>query len=460
MNKFSILTLSLLASIGSSSLFYSTSSLAKVFETQAMTLGKNLSPMGAEQAGNEDGSIPPWEGGITEVVNGYRKGDHHPNPYPNDKILFTITNNNKDTHKSMLTEGQLALFSLYPDTFKMNVYQTRRSASFPQYIYDATKVNAMRAVLVSNGNGVNGAAIGVPFPIPANGLEVIWNHILRFRGVDAKTQRNQAAPTKGGSYTLVELTEELRFLYTRPDANPEKLAKDNTVFFFKQVVSQPARLAGTALLVKETLDQDALPRQAWTYNTGQRRVRKAPNVAYDTPGTVSDGLRTTDDYDMFNGSPGRYNWELIGKKEIYIPYNDYRLHSDKLKYDDILMAGHINSDLVRWEKHRVWEVKATLKEGKRHTYKTRVFYIDEDSWQISETDIYDNRDELYRVAFAHGLNYYEVPTQWSTLEVFHDLQSRRYLAIGLDNEGEMYDFDAKLPASRFTPAALRRSGIR
>lgn len=433
---------------------------AKVSDVDAQKLGNTLTPNGAVMAANKDGSIPKWEGGITQPIKGYKKGQHHLDPYQNEKPLFTITSANKDKYLTILTAGQKALLNLYPTSFKMHVYKTHRSASLPQYVYDATKKNATHAELVSNGNGVAGAAIGVPFPIPQNGLEVIWNHILRFRGVDATTQRNQAAPTKGGSFTLIELSEQLRFEYSRPEMTPEKLAEKNTVFYFKQVVSQPARLAGTALLVKETLNQSVLPRQAWTYNTGQRRVRKAPNVAYDTPGTVSDGLRTTDDYDMFNGSPDRYNWELMGKEEIYIPYNDYRLHSDKLKYKDILTPGHINSDLVRWEKHRVWVVKGSLKQGNRHTYKTRVFYIDEDSWQISQADLYDNRDQLYRVAFAHGINYYEVPTHWSTLEVFHDLQSRRYLAIGLDNEGRMYDFDAKLRKSDFTPAALRRSGIR
>ncbi|QYJ76915.1 MULTISPECIES: DUF1329 domain-containing protein [Shewanella] len=434
--------------------------VAKVSEADAAKLGTSLTPMGGEMAANADGSIPAWNGGITAAPAGYKKGDHHPDPYSADKIEYTVTKANLEQYKSLLTPGQIKLFELYPDTFKMNVYKTQRSASAPQWVYDATKANASRAELVQGGNGVLGAAVGIPFPIPQNGLEAIWNHILRFRGVDIETQRNQAAPAKGGGYTLVELSEQLRFEYSQPDMTPEKLKENNTLALFKQVVTQPARLAGTALLVKETLDQEALPRQAWTYNTGQRRVRKAPNVAFDTPGTVSDGLRTTDDYDMFNGSPSRYNWELVGKKEILIPYNDYKLHSDKVKYDDILTPGHINPDLVRWEKHRVWEVKATLKDGMRHIYKTRVFFLDEDSWQVSATDMYDNRDELYRVAFAHGLNYYEVPAHWSTLEVFHDLQSRRYLAIGLDNEGSMYDFDAKLSASDFTPDALRREGVR
>lgn len=454
MKKLAILSAAVIVALSAPSAW------AKVTEAEAAKLGTELTPLGGIKAANADGSIPAWDGGITTPPAGYKKGMHHPDPFTGDKIEFTITNANKDKYQQHLTPGQIKLFELYPDSYKMNVYQTRRTASVPQFVYDATKANATRAELVSQGNGVKGASIGVPFPIPENGLEVIWNHVLRFRGVDVKTSRSQAAPMASGSYTLVETYEEIRFQYSRPEMTLDKLAASNTLFYFKQVVTQPARLAGTALLVKETMDQEALPRQAWTYNTGQRRVRKAPNVAFDTPASVSDGLRTTDDFDMFNGSPVRYNWELVGKKEIYIPYNDYKLHSDELEYDQILQPGHINPEFVRWEKHRVWEVKAQLKEGMRHIYKTRVFYIDEDSWQVSLADMYDNRDELYRVAVAHAINYYEVPTHWSTLEVIHDLQSRRYIAMGLDNEGRMYDFDAKLSEANFTPAALRRAGIR
>lgn len=163
---------------------------------------------------------------------------------------------------------------------------------------------------------------------------------------------------------------------------------------------------------------------------------------------------------MFNGAPVRYNWTLKGKQELLIPYNDYRLHSDKVKYDEILQPGHINPELVRYEKHRVWVVEANLKDGMRHTYKKRVFFIDEDSWQVAITDIYDNRDELYRVGVAHAINYYDVPTQWSTLEVFHDLQSRRYIALGLDNEQSMYDFMTPQDEKDYTSAALRREGRR
>ena len=440
--------------------FTSVSAMAKVSPEEAAKLGTELTPMGAEAAANADGSIPAWTGGITTPPEGYTSGDHHPDPFPSDKVQYTVDAKNYEQYKSLLTPGQQKLFQTYPDTFKMNVYQTRRSASYPQHVYDETKANATRSELIRDGNGIAKAAVGVPFPIPANGMEAVWNHTLRYRGESITREGGQAAPTASGDFTYIGFNEALIIPYGIKGASYADLEKTNILFKFKQQVSEPARLAGTALLVHETMDQIKTPRQAWTYNTGQRRVRRAPNVAYDAPGTASDGLRTTDDFDMFNGAPDRYTWELKGKQELLIPYNDYKLHSDKVKYDDILQPGHINPELVRYEKHRVWVVEAKLKDGTSHVYKTRVFYIDEDSWQVSVADMYDNRNELYRVAVAHGLNYYELPAQWSTLEVYHDLQSRRYIAIGLDNEHDMYDFSPKHKERDFTSSALRREGRR
>ncbi|MBG9993659.1 DUF1329 domain-containing protein [Pseudoalteromonas sp. NZS127_1] len=440
------------------SLFASSAALAKLNADEVAQLGQNLTPMGAEKAANADGSIPAWNNGITSAPAGYEAGMHHLDPFTADKVLFTIDKSNIEKYKANLSPGQIALFEAYPDTFKMPVYETHRSASYPQFVYDATKKFAPTAELIEGGNGIKNTAIGIPFPIPKTGLEAIWNHLLRYRGQSIERFGGQAAPTASGSYNYVGFDEQLLVKYSDPSATPAELQDSNILFKFKQSVTEPARLAGTALLVHETMDQILTPRQAWTYNSGQRRVRRAPNVAYDAPGTAADSLRTTDDFDMFNGSPNRYNWTLKGKQELYIPYNSYKLHSDKLEYDDILMPGHINPEHTRYEKHRVWVVEANLKDDTRHIYKKRVFYIDEDSWQVQVTDIYDNRDQLYRVAMAYGLNYYEVPTQWSTLEVYHDLNSRRYLAIGLDNQEKMYDFSQSFNDNEFTSSALRRAG--
>ncbi|MEG3768563.1 DUF1329 domain-containing protein [Alteromonas sp. 14N.309.X.WAT.G.H12] len=431
---------------------------AKVSQQEADTLGKTLTPLGGEVAGNADGSIPAYTGGITTPPENYSPGDHHPDPFPEDKVLFEITGENYQQYSEFLSEGQKKLFEMYSDTYRMPVYQTRRSASNPQFVYDATKANATRAELIESGNGIKGAATGIPFPIPQNGLEAIWNHILRYRGEAVQRFGGQAAVTSSGNYTRIGFDEKLLIKYSNENAKPEDLEEENILFFFKQKITEPARLAGDILLVKETVDQVKEPREAWKYNTGRKRLNRVPQIAYDTPGTESDGLRTTDDFDMYNGSPDRYDWTLKGKKEMYVAYNSYALHSDEISYDDILKPNHINPDLTRWEKHRVWVVEANLKEGLRHIYQKRVFFIDEDSWQIQEADMYDKNDELYRVAFAYGINYYDVPTQWSTLDVYHDLNSRRYLAIGLDNEEKMYDFTIRPREREFTSQALRREG--
>lgn len=431
---------------------------AEVTTEQAARLGRDLTPLGGEKAGNSDGSIPAWEGGITEPPAGYTRGKHYVDPFAADQPLFTITAGNMGNYADKLSEGHKALLTTYPDTYKMQVYPTRRSASAPQHIYDATREAAVSARLSEDGNGVSGVAMGIPFPIPENGHEVIWNHLLRYRGENVHREYAQVAPTRSGDYTLVQITEDISFQYNRRGTSVDDL--NNLIAVFKQEVTAPARLAGGILLVHETLDQKVENRKAWLYNPGQRRVRRAPNVAFDNPGTASDGMRTSDQLDMFNGSLERYNWNLVGKKEIYVPYNSYRIQSPELEYKDILTPLHINQDLPRYELHRVWVVDAMLKEGARHLYKRRTFYVDEDSWQVLVVDQYDNRDNLWRVSEGFAMNYYDLPTLWTTLEVHTDLQAGRYLAFGLYNESVPYDFEREMSSEDFTPAALRRDGRR
>ena len=432
--------------------------MATATAQSAADLGKSLTPLGAEKAGNAAGTIPAWEGGITQSPAGYQSGDHHPDPFAADKPSATITSANAEQYADNLTEGHKALLARYASTYKMPVYPTRRSASAPQDIYDATKTNVGSAKLADGGNGVTGAARGVPFPLPKTGQEVIWNHLLRYRGLGGLRKVGQVAPTRSGNYTLVQLEEKFLWNYHQLGAATENVG--NVMAYFEQKVTAPARLAGTILMVHETLDQVKESRRAWVYNTGQRRVRRAPQVAYDNPGTASDGMRTSDQLDMFNGAIDRYDWQLIGKKELYVPYNSYKLHSDRLKVADIITPMHINQEHSRYELHRVWVVEATLKDDKRHIYAKRRFYVDEDSWGVLVVDQYDNRGRLWRVSEGHSINYYDILSFWTTLEVHMDLLSGRYLAHGLDNENEMYDFSYRSKSGDYTPAALRRRGRR
>lgn len=431
--------------------------MAAVSAEQAARLGKELTAVGATAAGNAEGTIPAWEGGITTPPAGYSQGMFHPDPFASDTVKFSITPDNYREHADKLTEGQKAMFARYP-TFRMDIYPTRRSASFPQRTYEYTIKNATTAKLTDDQDGVLDAAEGIPFPIPQNGAEVIWNHKMKYKGVSAARWTNLAPVTAGGQYNLVKIREEFMGLYYKPGNTIDDI--NNILLYFYQSVEAPARLAGQVLLVHESLNQSVQPRKAWVYNPGQRRVRLAPNVAYDNPGTAADGLRTSDMTDMFNGSHDRYDFKLVGKQEMYVPYNSYKAHSDKSRVSDMIKPGHIDPDYLRYELHRVWVVEATLKPGKRHINPRRTFYVDEDSWQILIMDHYNAQGEVWRYSEAPSINYYEVPVFWTTMENHHDLQSGRYLATGVDNQDTPPDYSYQSSLENYTPQALRTRGVR
>ena len=431
---------------------------AELSSADLAKLGTTLTPVGGEKAGNAAGTIPAWDGGITRPAAGYVPGGSYVDPFPNDKPLFTIDAGNVDRYKDNLSPGEIAMFKKYPD-YKMIVYPTRRTAAFPACHYAETKECASKSRLSAGGNGVVGCTGGIPFPIPKDGTEAIWNTLLRYSGDTFAQDWAQAAVTRTGDYALVKFEYEYDFSYgncSKPVAQREANKKLN----YLQSVMAPARLAGQILLVHETVDQAKEPRSAWTYNPGQRRVRLAPNVGYDNPGTAADGLRTNDDFGMFNGATDRYEWKLLGKREMYVPYNSYRISDPKLKYTDVLKPGHINQDLARYELHRVWVVDSTLKQGTSHIYARRTFYIDEDSWAILLIDKYDARGELWRNAEFHNQNWYNVPMFFGTLEVHNDLQSGRYIAMGLRNEEKRIYEPIKRSPGDYTPNNLRGTGTR
>lgn len=431
--------------------------IAKVPPQEAAEIGKTLTPMGAISAANADGSIPAWEGGLAKAPAGYKPGTPHPDPYSADKLLFEITAANADQYKAMLTAGQLAMFKRYPQSWRMRVFPTRRSAAFSEDIYDAIAQNATMAELTSDGNGIRNATRSVPFPIPKSGLEAIWNHLTRYRGDKIERNVKQIIPTPDGSYSPIQFSERILLAYGAPGATIESI--NNRLGYFLQEVTAPARLAGTILLVHETLDQRAEPRNAWTYNPGQRRVRRAPNVAYDNPGTASDGQRTNDQLDMFNGAPDRYEWSLKGRQEMIVPYNTYALDGN-VPVKDVVRPGHLNPDVLRYEKHRVWVAEAKVKQGTSHLYATRTFYFDEDSWQAVVVDNYDARGEIWRVSEAYPIQYYEQPLMWDTVHAHYDVQNGRYLAFGIRDSNDYVRFGGNLSEADFSPDALRREGVR
>ena len=427
--------------------------LAKVSAQEAAKLGKELTAMGAQASGNAAGTIPPYDGGLAHDDS----ADPYKNIFAQEKPLFTITNGNLAEHKDKLTTGQIALFTKYPNTYKMPVYKSHRTANYPDYILKKAKMNATTTELLPGGNGLNQFDETVPFALPQNGLEVIWNHVTRFRGGSVQLNRAQMPVQRNGSYTAQKIRAQFtppQYLKDGYDAKEDK----NILFYYTSATKAPARLTGNVLLVHETIDQISEPRKAWQYNAGQRRVRRAPQVAYDAPNT--EGMRTSDQVDMYNGAPDRYDWKLVGKKEIYIPYNAYKLMDKESKYRDIVTPGHINQDYTRYELHRVWHITATLKEGARHIYSRRDIYVDEDSWQIAIADHYDSRGELWRVSEGHAMQFVNVDTLWYVSITNYDLSSGRYMVELNSEERNAFKFGSNVKRKDFTTSAIRRSGKR
>jgi hypothetical protein len=419
---------------------------------------QDRTPFGADAAGNAAGTIPPWQGGLKSPLTGHRSGGPYADPYEADVPMFAISAGNLDQYRGQLSPGQIALLQKYP-TLKLYVYPTRRSAAFPEAVYEETAANAGAAKLAPGGNGVTGTTGGIPFRVPKDGLEAIWNTLLRYRGDTYATRWGQAAVTRGGAYTMVNFEYEFDYGYGNLTNRPRN-QEDNTLVHRLQSITGPARLAGQILLVNEPVDPAREPRNVWFYEPVRHKVNPASYFAYDNPFTASDSLATSDDFQMFNGATDRYEWKLLGKQEMFIPYNSYKISGNRPDVADVLRAGHLNPDYARYELHRVWVVEATLKEGARHIYSKRVFYIDEDSWSIAVTDKYDMAGKLWRISEQHSINCYDVPMLYGTVEVHSDLSSGRYLVLGLRNGQPRFFEKIKRSSADYTPAVLRALGVR
>ena len=457
--------------------------VAKVSPEEAAKVGlegTELTPLGAIRAGNADGSIPAYTGGITQPPAGYTRGDWYIDPYSDDEILFTITADNYQQYKDKLADGQIALFEKYPDTYKMHVYKTHRSASHPRWYLENSVWNASNTQWCDPPRSEDtkercvdrdSYRPGLFFPIPKTGGEAIWNHTYYFFGKHWEwTGYGFNAYTDGGYAETTKIDRAISPLFMSaeelPDGNFFK-RDGGAMWCFSQEDIAPPRAAGTIFGGCNYFQSNDF--DAYLYIPGQRRVRKAPEIGfYDSPGTGSDGLRTADQRFLFavTGDEEWYNYEQPERREMYIPYNNYKLASPEYDFDDIVRAGHNNPDLIRYELHRVWVIRGKLKDGFRHLGPRRVVYVDEDSWVAVHAEMYDTKDELWRVSEAYPINYYDVPmlSWWGDSHM--DLISGRYAGVnsyynvGADRGTGPPDFHNPPDAAIFTPAGLRKYGVR
>lgn len=425
---------------------------AEVSEAEAAKLKTELTATGAEKAANAAGTIPAWTGGLSKP--GVPSGELPMDQFANEKPLYQITAANMQEHAGVLTDGVKALLQKFP-TYRIDVYPSHRTFAAPQFFYDNSVKNATRAKLTEGGNSLTGAYGGVPFPIPKSGVEVYWNHTLRYLPKTLQyAVKNFTGTADGKVIMTVSAIDTKQSPYLYPDQSPETWSGE--FGFGRLQMTGPAFKVGEALVIRDNVDPGS-SRQAWQYLVGQRRVRRAPTVAYDTPDFVASGANYFDEVFGFWGAPDRYDWKLVGKKELLVPYNCNKFINTPV--DKALLPGHPNPDALRWELHRVWEVEATLAPGKRHAVPKRRFYFDEDSWSVVLMDGYDAEGKLWRTSQVLPINIPEVPANFYNSTFVFNLQAGTYSGIELMNEGWLKVIDRR-PDSFFTGDAVAADGIR
>ncbi len=429
---------------------------AAVTQDEAAKLKSSLNPLGGEMEANKDGTIPAWSGGIAKTPSGWKQGDLRPDPFAGEKPNLQISAKNVDQFADKLSDGVKALLKKYP-AYHLDIYPTHRTAAAPNWMYENTFKNATRAKTKDGGGSLEGAHGGVPFPIPKDGNEVMWNHLTSWNGQSVEYgARIYIVQPDGKSVMAAQFKQDRQWPYY-----DDKAAGNSGVDYqlFRQVQVAPPFKAGESILVRESMDMATKGRQAWQYLLGQRRVRRAPTIGFDTPDFVASGQGYFDEAFLFNGSLEMYNWHLIGKKEIFVPYNENRLFA--FKDADLMTGGYVNPDAMRWELHRVWVVEATLAAGKRHVMQKRRFYVDEDSWHALLADGWDAQGQLWHSQVAFPFVAADGPGVFAISFANYNLLTGTWVLSTIWNEVEpKYKLVDHKPDSHFTPDSLAGQGVR
>ncbi|MGF6394515.1 DUF1329 domain-containing protein [Pseudomonas plecoglossicida] len=430
---------------------------AAVSAQEAARLGTSLTRVGAERGANADGSIPAYEGGLTTPPAGFKAGDGmRPDPFANEQPLLVIDGKNVDQYQGQLTATSVELAKRYP-TFHINVYPTHRTVALPPAVLENSVKNATGTRSIDGGVAIENLLPGVPFPIPTTGSEAMWNHLLRVGGNRNVKYDSWIVDAAGGASLS---TTAMSFSSYPIYEDMNKPFNSTDVFFqMKLYYTGPARRAGEAIMLKDTANPLAQPRRSWQYLPGQRRVKLAPDLSYDTPNPGTGGAGTYDDVFVFNGALDRFEWKLVGKQEMFVPYNTYKL-TYALDPKQLTTANHLAPDFVRWEKHRVWVVEGTLKGSARHIYHKRRMYLDEDSWIALASDQYDARGKLYRGSFAFLSQSYDKNIPDVTPFMIYDLIGGSYNINGVTGAYGGIHYTDTLSKAQWAPDALAGAGIR
>lgn len=448
----------------------SAQALAAVSAEEAAQLGKTLTPVGAIAAGNKEGTIPPFN--WNEAMNlkapaGYQHGKtQYLDPFPNDKPRLVITAKNMAEHADKLSENTKEMFKRFPDTFRIDVYPTRRTGVTPKFYEENSVKNATRCKLTENGLAVENCFGGSPFPIPKNGYEQMWNVNMAFRfhgesfttGVYVDTTGNPVVSGKSNSLSTYPFLDRKSTI--------EKFTSENYPYRLStSLTTAPARVAGDGTMALLYTNPVKFPNKGYGYQQGQRRVRVSPTVEYDFPIATSGGTFFFDEVNLWSGKMDRFDFKLLGVKELYIPYNTHKwvVEDDLSKLGSQAAKGrHYNPDLMRWELHRVRVVEATLKPGMRHAYSKRVFYIDDDTSASGLVDTYDQGGKPYRLILGTPYGTYEPHGLYAGEFVSHDFSTGIWASLAHQggNPPSQWGTDAQphegWPHSAYTPEGMQR----
>jgi hypothetical protein len=433
---------------------------AKVTPEEAAQLDSpKYTCMGAERAGSPSG-VAAYTGQFKGTWPGVKKRyGYEPGPYADEKPLFTITVENMAQYADKLTEGQKALLRKYPKHYRINVYPSHRDFRFADWVCETVKRNAVTATVVNDGLGITGVTGAHPFPFPKSGLEAIWNVINPHRAWTEKAVCDIADVYANGSIAWGRNKFMTMNLGNDPKRRGSYQDPRNINAYFYTSYLLPERDKGFTAVGFQPNDFTDAGTHSWQYLPGLRRVRQAPEVGFDYP-VPPAGLRTVDDDYVFNGSPERYTWKLVGKKELYLPYHNFRANDPSLKYKELITPNTFNPEYVRYELHRFWVIEGTLKPGVRHIYKSRTIYADEDTWLAMWADNYDGRGQLWRVATVMYFFSQESGTFHRGTSLYHDLTSGAYEAGYMVNErgNDWWRLNVPLTPAMFSPEAAARGG--
>lgn len=443
-----------------------------------------LTPMGAIRAGNKEGTIPAWSSKPL-IIKNLEEGSLT-DPFANEKPLFRITADNYTTYQDKLTPGQVALFKAYPESFFMDVYPSHRTAAYDKWVYQATLAQAKNVKVCPEFASENKACLvdqidggGVPFPIPKTGVEAVWSHFLAFRERSSNAMVNGALIDYFGHRTdvITQMRQVWPWWMSKRGTlkkSPLLLINGGATFCGSQLLLKPVRAAG--LVFGACLYANDMAAHGYLYLPGQRRVRKAPEIGFhDSPAFGSDGLVTVEDRWMmwFGGKYSRFNYSTPIKKELFVPYNNYKLAQKNTPFDDIFGKKHLNQSLVRYELHRAWVVTGTLREGENDLYSRQTAYFDEDSWVAFGNETYNQANQLWRVGEQYNVFIPGPNVTRSIGDVHIDLINGRYATYPHwqyqtgEQEGfgpprltatddQAIDFNIDI----YTPQGLRRIGRR